>query len=84
MANNMNMNPMQIMAMLRNGGNPQQMILQMLESQSKNNPILQNLLSEAKAGNTKGIEQIARNLSKERGIDFDKEFNEFKRALGVR
>jgi hypothetical protein len=33
----------------------------------------------AKEGRTSDIEAFARNLAKERGIDFDKEFSAFKR-----
>ena len=43
-----------------------------------NNPILNNVMSMAKNGNTEGVETFARNICKQRGIDFDKEFNKFK------
>ena len=32
----------------------------------------------------KGIEDIARNMYKARGLDFDKEFNAFKQLLGLK
>ena len=45
---------------------------------SKNtNPLLQNIVTMANNGDTKGVENFARNMCKERGIDFDKEFSEF-------
>jgi hypothetical protein len=37
-----------------------------------------NLLQLMQNGNFGDIESIARNLAKERGIDFDKEFSAFK------
>lgn len=37
-----------------------------------------NLLQLMQNGNFEDIESIARNLAKERGIDFDKEFSAFK------
>lgn len=41
------------------------------------NPIFQNLIEMAKSGNQQGIETFARNICKEKGIDFDKEFSNF-------
>lgn len=76
------MNPMQLISMMKNGGNPQQMIMSMLEQSSANNPVLNNLLSLAKEGKTQEIENFARNMLKEQGKDFDTEFNSFKQSLG--
>ena len=76
------MNPIQIIQMLKNGGNPQQIVIGMLEQNSQDNPVLDNLLSLAKEGNTQEIENFARNMLKEQGKDFDKEFNSFKQSLG--
>lgn len=76
-------NMMQIISLMKNGGNPQQMILSMLEQQTKNNPFAANLLQLAKGNKSGEIEQIARNLAKEKGIDFDTEFNNFKKTLGL-
>ena len=44
---------------------------------NNNNPMLKNLLEMAQQGNSKGIEDFARNLYKEKGRDFDKEFSAF-------
>ena len=45
---------------------------------SKNqNPMFNNLIDMAQRGDSKGVETFARNLFKERGRDFDKEFAEF-------
>lgn len=43
-----------------------------------NNPMAQNVLDMAKNGNVSGIEQFGRNIAKERGVDFDAAFQEFK------
>ena len=75
-------NMMQIISLMKNGGNPQQMVLSMLEQQTENNPFAANLLQLAKGNKSGEIEQIARNLAKEKGIDFDTEFNNFKKTLG--
>ena len=76
-------NMMQIISLMKNGGNPQQMVLSMLEQQTENNPFAANLLQLAKGNKSGEIEQIARNLAKEKGIDFDTEFNNFKKILGL-
>jgi len=78
-----NMNPMQMMQFLRNGGNPQQFVMGMLEKQSSNNPMAANLLNLAKENRTGDIEQIARNMLKEQGKDYDKEFANFKQMFGL-
>lgn len=76
-------NLMQMVSLMKNGGNPQQMVLSMLEQQTSNNPFAANLLQLAKNNKTSEIEQIARNMAKERGVDFDTEFNNFKKILGL-
>lgn len=78
-----NMNPIQVMQFICNSGNPQQMIMNMLEQQSGNNPMMANLLNLAKQNKTSDIEQIARNMLKEQGKDYDKEFANFKRMFGL-
>lgn len=72
------MNPMNFFQMLK-GGNPQQMVMKMMNNpQMANNPIAKNMLNMAKNGDLQGIEEMGRNIAKERGIDFDKAFNDFK------
>lgn len=73
----------QFMQIMRNGGNPQQMIMNMLQQQAGNSPMGQNLLKMAQNNDGKGIEQVARNLCAQRGLDFDKEFAAFKQQLGL-
>lgn len=78
----MQMNPIQIIQMIKNGSNPQQLIMSFLQQQ--NNPMANNLLQMAQNGNTSEIEQIARNICAQKGLDFDKEFNSFKQQLGIK
>ena len=78
------MNPMQIIAMIKNGQNPQQLILSMLENQMGGTPRGNNLLQMARNGQTADIEKFARNLFESRGMDFDKEFNSFKSQMGFK
>lgn len=74
----MPINPMQIMQLIRGGGNPQQLVMNMLNQQSQQNPMYANIMKLAQNKDTAGLEKIARNLAQERGMDFDKEFANFK------
>ena len=78
-----NANPMQILQFVKKSKNPQQAVYNIVEKQMGNNPIFSNLLALAKNNKGEEIENIARNLCKERGVDFDKEFNSFRQNLGL-
>lgn len=52
-----------------------------LSKMSINNPILTNVMDMAQNGDTKGVETFARNICKQKGLDFDTEFNKFKNNL---
>ena len=76
------MNPMGLMQLMRGG--PQQFLQQMMgNSQVMSNPMAKNAINMAKQGDTKGIEQLARNLCKEKGLNADDIFNKFKRNIGM-
>lgn len=77
----MNVNPMQLIQLIKSGNNPQQLLMNILNRESQNNPILNNAMNMAQNGNSKGLEQLARNLAAQRGIDFDKEFANFSRQF---
>ena len=77
----MNVNPMQLIQMIKGGQNPQQLVMNILQQQSQNNPILNNAMNLAHGGNTSALEMLARNLAAQRGLDFDKEFANFKSQL---
>lgn len=80
----MNINPgmSQFVSMLKKG-NPEQTMLTILENSARNNPFMGNLLEMARRRDTEGIENVARNIAKEKGIDYDKEFNSFKQMFGL-
>lgn len=69
--------------MVKSKQNPQQMMMEYLQQQAQMSPMGQNLLSLAQQGKTADIEQIARNICAQRGVDFDKEFTAFKQSLGL-
>lgn len=74
----MNVNPMQLIQLIKSGQNPQQLMMSILQQQYGNNPILQNAAAMAQNGNTAGLETLARNLAAQRGLNYDQAFSEFK------
>ena len=51
------------------------------EAASQGNPIMQNLANLIKEGKTEEIEKVVRNIAKERGMDYDKEFKAFRNTF---
>lgn len=76
--------PAQLIAMIKGGQNPQQLLLNILETKMGHTPLGANLLNLAREGKTEEIEKIARNLTSQRGLDYDKEFKAFKQQLGFK
>lgn len=74
----MNVNPIQLIQMIKGGKNPQQLVMNILQQQGQNNPILSNAVNMAQNGNMSGLEMLARNLAAQRGLDFDKELANLK------
>ena len=72
----------QILQMIKSGYSPEQLVLNMMEGRMKGTPMGNNLLNLAQQGNTAEIEKIARNLASQQGIDYDKEFEAFRKKLG--
>lgn len=75
------MNPINIFQMMKAG--PKQFIQQMMgNNQMMSNPIMKNALGMVQSGNTKGVEELARNLCKEKGLNADEVFNQVKGKFG--
>ena len=70
------MNQMQFISMIKSIKNPKEAVINMIKS--NNNPMLKNLVEMAEKGDTKGVENFARNFYAQQGRDFDQEFNNFK------
>ena len=68
-------NQMQFINMLKGIKNPKDAVISMIKT--NNNPMVKNLVEMAEKGDNQGVENFARNLYKQQGRDFDKEFNEF-------
>lgn len=71
----MNNNPIEIIKNFMKQGNPQQLVERLVMNNT--NPMLRQLVEKAKSGDSKGVEEFARNIYKQQGRDFDKEFSEF-------
>ena len=75
------MNPFQMLGAMKN---PQAFIQQMMNnSQVMQNPMARNIIDMAQKGDVEGIEQMGRNIAKEKGIDFDKAFSDFKKQFPI-
>ena len=74
-------NSIQLMKAMRN---PQEFMNQIMGNQQMmNNPMIQNTVKMAQKGDMKGIEQMARNLCKEKGLNADEIFNQFKSKMNM-
>ena len=63
---------------------PQQFLQSMIgNSQIMQNPMARNIIDMAQKGDVEGIEQMGRNIAKEKGIDFDKAFSDFKKQFQI-
>lgn len=78
----MNVSPDMIIQQMKNGLNPQQLVMSYLQNQLGNNPMAQNLFTLAQQGRGNEIEAIARNMCASKGVNFDKEFNAFRQKIG--
>lgn len=80
-----NVNPGQLIQMIKSGQNPQQLMLSVLENRIQNSPspIGANLLNLARSGDTNALMAFARNYFQQQGVDFDKEFAAFRQYWGL-
>lgn len=70
------MNMEELINFINNGGSINQIVQQMANT----NPMINNLLQMSK-NNPQAIENFVKNVCQERGIDFDKEYSNFKDKL---
>lgn len=75
--------PKMLIQMIRQGQNPQQLMISILQGQTYNNPLGKNLLNLAQSGQTSELEKVIRNMyAQQGGKNFDQDFEAFKRAIG--
>lgn len=77
------MNLMGILNQLRGSGNPQKMVEGMLQKQMGNNPIANNAMGMFKNQDMSGLEQLARNIGKQKGIDVDQLMQQIRGGMGM-
>ena len=70
------MNPIEFIKGIKN---PEQFIMNTVKQNS--NPMIEQLMKMAKSRNTKEVETFARNVFKQQGRDFDKEFANFMQQI---
>ena len=64
--------------------NPQQFLQSMMNnSQVMGNPIARNAVDMMQKGDVSGVEQMARNLCKEKGLDPDDVMKQMKNKFGM-
>ena len=70
---------MNLMKMIQCCVNPKIILSQMMSiSQFSNNPIMKNTFDMMNRGDSKGLEQLARNLCKEKGLNPEEIMSQFK------
>ena len=75
------MNPLQFMKAIRN---PQEFMKNIMNNNEiMKNPMARNIIDMVQKGGVEGIEQMGRNIAKEKGIDFDKAFSDFKKQFPI-
>ena len=71
----MNHNSIQQLRDFLKQGNPRQLVEKLVMNNT--NPLVKQLVQKAQNGDIKGVEEFARNIYKQQGRDFDKEFSDF-------
>ena len=79
----MNFNQKALMDLINSGGNPEIMVMNMLQQRAGNNKLFANLLQLAQAQDTKQIASIVKNIVNESGKNYEEEFNSFRNTLGL-
>lgn len=77
-------NLMQMMGIPQGKSNPQQMVSQMAVDHIRNNPLYQRAEQMAKGKSEDELEQVARNLCKQIGVDMGQAMDQFKSIFGIR
>ena len=70
-------NPIQMLGSIMQ--NPQKALNQILGK----NPMIGNLTTLINNKDSKGLEEMARNVAKEKGVDADKLYNKYKSMFGM-
>ena len=74
------MNPMNLISLLK-GRNPQELVMSMIQSNNINYPMINDLIKYAQNNDTENVNKIAENYFNQRGMNFQKELNNFMSML---
>lgn len=73
---------MNIFQIMQSINNPQQLINQITgNKQIMSNPMIKNAVDMAQKGDSKGIEQLVRNIAQSKGMNADELFNQVKSQI---
>lgn len=65
-------------------GGPQQLLQQIVgNNQMMSNPMMKNVVGMAQKGDMQGVEQMARNLCKEKGLNADEVMSKLKSKFNM-
>lgn len=65
------------------GKGMQEMMLKMMQGQLQNNPLFRRAQQMADGKSEKELEQIAKNLCEQRGINIDQAMEQFKKQFSI-
>ena len=72
------LNPLSLLAQIQQG-NPRDVAQQIIQTNYRNDPMMQSILQMGLNNDTQGLEQMARQLLGQQGRDFDTELANLKR-----
>ena len=75
-----NLNPAFLISLLKNG-NPQEVAMQIIQTNYPNDPTMQSLVEMGQRGDINGLQQFAQQMFAKEGRDFNQEMNNFMNAL---
>lgn len=75
-----NLNPLQLMSLVK-GGNPYQIVQQLVQQYYSNNPSVQQLFALGQKGDVDNLKQIAQQICSQQGKDFETEMNNLMKLL---
>lgn len=75
-----NLNPIQLLSMIRSGG-PQAVAQQLFQNNFSSNGDIQNLMQMANRGDSQGIQRFAQQFFGRQGRNFNTEFSNFMQLI---
>lgn len=76
------LNPLSLLSQIQQG-NPRSVAQQIIQQNYRNDPMMQSILQMGLNNDTKGLEQMARQLLGQQGRDFDTELANLKRIQNL-